>query len=124
MRSVLLIIMLFFNTAIAEEVEIGGLVLDRTFSRFGKDFYRQFTTLWQEVKGTQGVNLVLIERQMPRSGTQLNLQLNNRTIFVTYFGRRKTEIKPQVERAIYAAIDGIAQTRMSQDSEDLAASGY
>ena len=119
-----LIIPLLFSPAFAEEVDVSGLVLDRTVTRFGKDFYRHFSTLWRDIRQTQGVNTVIDERVMPRSGTRLTIAINNRVVFVTYFGRRQTDIKQQVERGLYAAMDGLAQARLSRGGRDLADSGY
>ena len=106
------------------EVEIGGLLLDNTKSRLGHDFYFQFSQLWRDMQNTQGINVQLIEHIVPRAGTKLSLLLNGRVIYVTYFGRRQSPVKEKVEQAIFILIDAMAKTQYSQDSIDMAESGW
>jgi len=108
----------------ASEVEIGGLLLDNTKSRLGHDFYFQFSQLWRDIPNTQGINVQLIEQIVPRAGTKLNILLNGRLIYVTHFGRRQSPVKEKVEQAVFILIDAMAKTQYSQDSIDMAESGW
>ena len=45
---------LSFIDAKAVEVEIGGLLLDNTISRQGKEFYFTFSQLWQDLPKFSG----------------------------------------------------------------------
>lgn len=109
-----------------QELTLSGLVVDRTISRFGKDFYRNFSVLWQEVPPslTEGVNLVIKETIVPRSGTRLEIAIDDKVIYLTHFGRRNTVVKQQVEQAIFHVMSGLARLNFNSQSDDLADSGY
>ena len=107
-----------------KEVEIGGLLLDNTKSRLGHDFYFKFSQLWRDIPNTQGINVQLTEQIVPRAGTKLNLLLNGRVIYVTYFGRRQSPVQEKVEQAIFILIDAMAKSQYVRDSVDMAGSGW
>ena len=108
----------------AVEVEIGGLLLDSTISRQGRDFYYRFSQFWQDIPNSSGINVQVKEQVIPRSGTKLTVLMNNNVIYVTHMGRRLQPIQHQVEAAIYALIDAMAQSQFSQDNPDLADNGW
>jgi curli production assembly/transport component CsgE len=113
-----------YATNEVEEVEIGGLLLDNTKSRSGHEFYFQFSQLWRDIRNTQGINAQLIEQIVPMAGTKLSLLLNDRIIYVTYFGRRQSPVQDKVEQAIFVLIDAMAKTQYNQNSIDMAGSGW
>jgi len=106
------------------EIVLSGIVLDRTISRFGKEFVRQFNLSWQEVPETAGVNLVIKETKLPRSGTRLVIEVKGRLIYQTYFGMRQKPMKDVVKQATYYAIEGVARSNQDMSGPDLAKSGY
>ncbi len=111
-------------TTHSEEVEIGGLLLDNTISRQGHNFYYQFSQLWQDIPKTQGINVQIIEQLVPRAGTRLMVNMNNRTIYVTHMGRRQSSIKKRVEQAVFILINAIAQSDDNFNNPDMATDGW
>ena len=67
----------------AQEVEIGGLLLDNTISRQGREFYYKFSQFWQDIPNTSGINVQVKEQVIPRSGTKLSVHMNNNLIYVS-----------------------------------------
>jgi curli production assembly/transport component CsgE len=112
------------ETAERDEIILSGIVLDRTISRFGKEFVRQFNLSWQEVPDTAGVNLVIKETKLPRSGTRLVIEVKGQIIYQTYFGMRQKPIEDVVKQATYYAIEGVARANVDMSGPDLAKSGY
>ncbi len=108
----------------ANEVEIGGLLLDNSKSRFGHEFYYQFSQLWRDIPNTEGINIQVNEQIVPRAGTKLSLLLNGRIIYITHFGRRQSPIKEKVEQAIFILIDEMQFSQGRQDGPDLASDGW
>lgn len=106
------------------EIEISGLLLDRTISRSGHEFYNKFSLLWQDMPNTVGTNVVIKETVVPRAGTRLVVEMNNTIIYGTYMGRRIEPVEDKVEQAIYTTIDAIARSQFIEQSEDLASSGW
>jgi len=125
LSSWLVIFVLFAPSSHAtNEVEIGGLLLDNTKSRLGHDFYFKFSQLWHDIPNTQGINVQIIERIVPRAGTKLSLVLNSRVIYVTHFGRRQSPVKEKVEQAIFILIEAMSQPQYSQDNIDMVGNGF
>ncbi|HCV04393.1 curli production assembly/transport protein CsgE [Pseudoalteromonas sp. APAL1] len=122
----LTIILLFsvFQRCDANEVEIDGLVLDRSISRFGHQFYYGFSQLWLDLPNSSDNHVVIKETVLPRAGTRLEVLLNNELIYVTFMGRTGGPLKERVESAMFAAMDAIARARFKQTSPDLAPSGW
>lgn len=108
-----------------ERDEIGGLVIDRTITRFGKQFYRDFCTLWREADGTQDYNVVIVESPIPQSGTRVFVEINQARVFQTYFGRREgADTQGLAASAVMSSTEFMA-TRMSvESSPDLYGNGY
>lgn len=114
--------MLFVMPVAAEEsdIEISGLVIDRTLTRFGKDFGFYYSGYWRDLPFTQGFNVTLYETVYPQAGTLLTLEVNGTQIYRTHFGRRAAPIKERAEQALLITIDYIAQVRASALTNEIA----
>jgi len=108
----------------AEELEIDGLVLDRSISRFGHQFYFEFSNLWRDLPSTTGFNIEIKETVLPRAGTQLALVMNNQTVYITYLGRRLEPLDKRVEQALYSVMDAMARSNLHKASPDMAKNGW
>ncbi|MEJ6475607.1 CsgE family curli-type amyloid fiber assembly protein [Pseudoalteromonas piscicida] len=128
MIRTLLLSILFIATispSAQEDVEIDGLVIDQSISRFGHQFYFQFSQLWRDVPNTAGINITVKETVLPRAGTRLEVLMNSRAVYATAMGRRGGSIDERVETAIFTIMDAMARAQYQQNgSEDLAASGW
>lgn len=96
------------------EIELSGMVLDRTISRFGKDFVFYFSSYWREVPSTDGVTIVVYEQIYPQAGTFLWVELDQRRIYQNYFGRRQNDVKQMAEQAILIAVDELVKIKTEE----------
>ncbi|WP_394391344.1 curli production assembly/transport protein CsgE [Shewanella woodyi] len=112
--------------AVEDDIEISGLVIDRTLTRFGKDFGFYYSGYWRDLTFTQGFNVTLYETVFPQAGTQLTLEVNGKAIYRTHFGRRANPIKERAEQAILLTIDHIAQVKANAVTGEFASAddGY
>ncbi|MCL2919044.1 MULTISPECIES: curli production assembly/transport protein CsgE [Shewanella] len=101
----------FEARAMDDEVEISGLVIDRTLTRFGKEFSFYYSSYWRELPFTQGFNVTLTETVFPQAGTLLVMEINGQKIYSTHFGRRASSIKDKAEQAVLITVDYLAQVR-------------
>ena len=107
------------------EVEIGGLVLDRSITRFGKEFSYEFSVLWREVPDTSGYNITIVESVIPQSGTVLWVDINQEKVYQTFFGRRNNStVKRTAEIAVQQVIKHIAQKSIQKNNPDMVGNGY
>jgi len=113
-------------SAKGDDIALSGFLVDRTISRFGRDFYQGFSQTWRDipVSMTEGVNLVIKETVVPRSGTRLVIERDNKPIYMTHFGRRNTIVKRQVEQALHTVVNDIARINFNASNSDMAADGY
>lgn len=116
----LLINLIFPVMAKEDDIEISGLVIDRTLTRFGKDFGFYYSGYWRDLPFTQGFNVTLYETVFPQAGTQLTLEINGNAIYITHFGRRANPIKERAEQAILLTIDHMARVRANAITGELA----
>lgn len=123
-RTFICLLLMYSSQTFAEEVEVGGLLLDDTVSRFGQDFFYQFSQFWPDIPNTEGINVQIKEQVVPHAGTKLTLVMNQQVIYVTYLGRRQAPIKPRVEQAIFILIEALAQSQHRQVTPDLAENGW
>ncbi|MDA8621303.1 curli production assembly/transport protein CsgE [Psychrosphaera sp.] len=123
-KFLLIILMVLPLESFSEEIEIGGLLIDNTISRQGREFSHQFSQFWRDIPSTSGFNVQIKEQVIPRSGTKLSVYLNNDVIVVTYMGRRQQPINNQVERAVFALLEAMAASQFTQNNPDLANDGW
>lgn len=107
-----------------DELEIDGLILDRSISRFGHQFYFEFANYWRDLPSTTGFNIEIKETVLPRAGTQLTLIMNNQIVYITYLGRRLEPIDDRVEQALYSVMDAMARSNLHKASPDMAKNGW
>ena len=93
------------------DIELSGLVLDRTITRFGKDFFFYYSGYWRDIPDTEGLTVVIHEQVFPQAGTRLWVELEQQTIFQTYFGRRHTDTRKVAEQAILISLDKVVELK-------------
>lgn len=110
-KKILLLTLLLAPISQADEIDLGGMVLDRTISRFGKDFFFYYTSYWRDIPSTNGFTVVIHEQIYPQAGTRLWVEMEREKIFETYFGRRQNDVKELAERAILISINEVARIK-------------
>lgn len=115
MKQIVVFLLLFNAAAFAwNDIELSGLVLDRTISRFGKDFSFYYTGYWRDMPSTEGITVVIYEQVYPQAGTFLWVEMNQQRIYQTYFGRRHNNVRDMAEQAVLASINELATLRTAQ----------
>lgn len=86
-------------------LELDGLVIDRTLTPPGHDFYDHFVATWRDMAAAElrRANLVVTERPSIRSGSVLSIEHNHRIIFRTFLQPRRADMKPLAEKAAQVA---------------------
>lgn len=77
----------------SDRIEIGGLVIDRTFTRFGQVFYHHFSRLREDEDPNARENITIHERPTARWGSLIWITHNRKVIFKTALspGRNQQE---------------------------------
>ena len=101
------------------DIELSGIVLDRTITRFGKDFFFYYTSYWRDIPETDGLTVVIHEQVFPQAGTRLWVEMEQETIFQTYFGRRHTDTKKVAEQAILISLDKVVEIKAGAAADSI-----
>ncbi|GAA4877137.1 curli production assembly/transport protein CsgE [Ferrimonas pelagia] len=102
---------LLSGPAYSDDIELDGILVDRTLTRFGKDFIYYYASYWRDLPGTTGFNVTVFETVYPQAGTRLWIEVNNTKVFETYFGRRYNDVKERADQAMLRTIDHVAQVK-------------
>lgn len=93
------------------EPGLTGIIVDRTITMVGREFYRQFTRRSQDSAVMSDTNLSIHERPDARWGSQVWITENNTIMFEARLPPRLSDIEAYAE----AAIEQV-QTRIIQES--------
>lgn len=105
--------------------EVFGILVDRTLTRSGREFYTRFSGLYNNLEWENKYNIVVQEVPIPKLGTRLNVSINHQNIFSTYFGRKPAgSIDNEVKASIKVVYDYINSSLSANASPDMAPSGY
>ncbi|MGR6501511.1 CsgE family curli-type amyloid fiber assembly protein [Shewanella sp. Koi 1] len=77
-----------------------GLILNRTVTRLGYNFYRQFVSTYRDIGGeTEHSGLTVVEQPTARSGSRITILHNRKPIFTTFASPVSRYIYLQAESA-------------------------
>lgn len=81
-------------------LELGGLVINQTRSKIGKDFFNVFYQNWEPPSGISDFLLTITEQPAPGMGTIVAISLDSQLIFQSRLQPRRPVIEQQAQRAI------------------------
>lgn len=103
--------LLFIAPVKSSDIELDGIVVDRTLTRFGKEFLYYYSGYWRDLPNTQGFIVTVHETVYPQAGTKLWIEVNQQKVFETYFGRRYNNIKEKADQGMLATIDKVTEIK-------------
>ncbi|KOO15559.1 curli production assembly protein CsgE [Vibrio xuii] len=105
------------------ENEVDGLLIDRTMTRLGDDFYFFFTQLMNERHGSLKENLTVKERPTALSGSIISIFHREKLIYRTALSPGRQHAEDKAKEALTAVTSHLLRwkTQLSyQDTFDLA----
>jgi len=113
--------------AIENEIEISGLLVNRTTTRAGRSFYRFFSSLWIPPEKTGGYNIIISEKATPQAGSWIWVRVNDIVVTRNIVGRRNADIQKMAEQAVRRVTTYVKQTHNTAhaplEGEDLLGDG-
>ncbi|WP_136795390.1 MULTISPECIES: CsgE family curli-type amyloid fiber assembly protein [Desulfosediminicola] len=85
---------------VAQDVEIGALVINKTITRLGDDFYDEFTNRWDPPKQLGPMHISIQEAPSARWGTIIAVFVGSERYFVTRVSSRQVDIEEIAEAAV------------------------
>jgi len=103
-------------------LEIGGLVIDETRSKMGKDFFNLFYQYWEAPENAQNFMLTIEEQPVPSLGTLVTVKIDDRQVYRSRLQPRYAVIESMAKRAV--AISYYTLQQRLQTSQSLDLSGF
>lgn len=109
---ILLIPVLFFlaltRQAIADDVEIGNLVINRTITKIGIDFFEAFSDRWSSVEGLGTRHIRITEAPSARWGSMISVWVGEEIFFRIRLSSRAKNIDVIADQAVQQIMSAIA----------------
>lgn len=105
------------------ENEVDGLIIDRTMTRLGDDFYFFFTQLMNERHGSFKENLTVKERPTALSGSIISISHREKLIYRTALSPGRQHAEDKAKEAINVVTSHLLRWKAQlsyQDTFDLA----
>ncbi|MFM2587945.1 curli production assembly/transport protein CsgE [Vibrio sp. TBV020] len=105
------------------ENEVDGLIIDRTMTRLGDDFYFFFTQLMNERHGSLEENLTVKERPTALSGSIISIVHREKLIYRTALSPGRQHAEDKAKEALNAVTSHLLRWKAQlsyQDTFDLA----
>jgi curli production assembly/transport component CsgE len=101
---------------------LGGIVVNRTVTVLGNDFYQYFATAWRELDGDTKYAISVHERPSARWGSEIWVQFRQNRVFHTFLSPARQAARAVSERAAEIAYKNITDSEVERllfQSEDL-----
>jgi curli production assembly/transport component CsgE len=92
----------------------GGVVLNKTLTIIGYDFYQYFAKAWRTRENTDHYSLVVVERPNAMRGSEVWIEHRNRRIFTTRVSPRRSAVRDVSERAVELVYQAVVDAEMQQ----------
>jgi curli production assembly/transport component CsgE len=109
-----------------ESLAIGGLVIDHTQSKWGRDFVDLFNKSFDPPQQINDYTIVIEEKPLPQFGTLILMKVNGNYIFQRFIQPRYHTIKVNAEQATGIALQYLANYQQIQkdlQGDDLKGTG-
>ncbi len=120
------ILLVFFTlTPTQAETEISGVVLDRTMTHYGHDFFRKFSLQWLDQQLAAQTALIISETPSARSGHRIRILKAEHVLYQTTLQRGRTISQQSIKQAVATTANKLFRLlTYPQSSADLAHNGF
>ncbi|CDM25910.1 hypothetical protein BN940_17386 [Castellaniella defragrans 65Phen] len=98
-----------------------GLVIGRTVTVLGWEFYKSFSEIWQALYPDSQDTITVIERPTAQFGSEIWISYDNQTLFHTFLSPARSRTRQESKEAVGIVHDGIEsihiQRRFVQDAD-------
>src|SRR5690606_40284954 len=101
---------------------LGGIVVNRTVTVLGNDFYQYFARAWREKDGDNRYSISVHERPSARWGSEIWVQYRQQRVFHMFLSPARQaakEIRQQAAEIVYENVVNSDIQRMLVQSQDL-----
>ncbi len=111
------VLVFFFSSPVyAKDVEIGGILVNKTITWFGQDFFNHFAREWRN-QFFRGDGVVIEERPSARQGTLVIIRYKGSIVYQASIAGTRSNSRERGAQAVSFVLSRVQNI-------DLAASGY
>lgn len=97
--TVVILLLLTFSSAIAS-AQVEGLIIDKTRTKIGRDFYELFYLKLEPIIGTDSkFNITVEEFVDPQFGSRIGVAINDEIVYQNFVSSRLDDIEEKVNEA-------------------------
>lgn len=98
--------------------DISGLIVNRTMTRFGQDFYSIFSQFIADKASSENENLSITERATALSGSIISIRHGQKIIYRTALSPARSQIEFKAKQAVDAVDKYLLQWKIQQHFQD------
>lgn len=87
---------------------LGGIIINRTVTVLGFDFYKSFSEVWQAVHPNSKFTLTVYERPTAQYGSEIWISYRDRRIYHTFLSPARSGVREEGKQAVETAGKNIA----------------
>lgn len=102
---------------------LSGIVINRTVTVQGQDFYRYFSNRWRELSGASSFTLTVVERPSARWGSEIWVEYRRQRMYHAFLTPARSGTKKASERAVDLVLENVSKSeieRVLTNNPDLA----
>lgn len=93
---------------------LGGVIVNRTVTVLGKDFYQHFATLWRQQPDATRYSISIHERPTARFGSEIWVQYRQQRMFHTFLPPARSATREISEVAVQHVMKNISQRELER----------
>lgn len=93
---------------------LGGVVVNRTVTVLGKDFYRYFSTRWRQTDESSRYSISIHERPTARFGSEIWVQYRQQRMFHTFLPPARSATRAISEVAVDQVLENVARRELER----------
>ena len=109
-----------------EDIGLGGLVVDETFSKIGHDFYNFFYSNWGSPKNVNDYTITISEKPLPELGARITIKINDTPVFQRFIQPRYEVIEEMAQQGLaisYSYLENYKKIQKELQGEDMQGTG-
>lgn len=93
---------------------LSGIVINRTVTVQGHEFYRYFANRWRELSGESDFTLTVFERPSARWGSEMWVEYRNQKMYHAFLSPARSSTKKASEQAVDLVLENIQQNELER----------
>lgn len=93
---------------------LGGVVVNRTVTVLGKDFYQYFSTRWRQSPDANRYTISVHERPTARFGSEIWVQYRQQRVFHTFLPPARAATRPISEFAVQQVLENVSRWELER----------